>query len=1032
MSIPAIAVRRGVATSMLMLGLVLLGLAALQLLHIDMLPEIEPPVISVVTLYPGGTALDVETEVTKRLEDKLSSINNLDTLTSVSKDNLSLITLKFDWGTDLAEAANDIRDRVGLVRRELPEDVEDPIIFKFNSADFPVAVVMVTAGESYRDLYRIVDKQIVDELRRVPGVGEVAVRGGLRRQINVYVDRTQLERLRLTPKQVEEALARENITMPAGELKHGFTQVKVRVPGRFQSIEDVRSVVLGVVHGSLVRLGDVAVVEDGFCEPTEYVWGDGREAVVLIIRKQSGQNTTEVCRRLREAFEGLQGRLPADVRINMLIDNSQTIVSNVRNLTRTLLSGGALVMLITWLFLAQLRASVIIGLTIPISLISVFVGMYVLGYTINVISLVSLTIAIGMVVDNAIVVLENITRHWGKMGDGEAASVKGALEVNSAIFASTLTTIIVFIPLLFSTGVVSILFKQLAVIVSLTLGMSWLVSVTMTPMLAARLLGRARRVSRMEERWLGWQERVARGYGRLLTWALRHRVLTVVMGVGVFGVSVYTARFLGSEFIPEVDSGELRVTVEFDEDTRVEETARIAGPFNGYMVSNVPERTGYYLVVGESREGFASAAGQREGPNVARGGAKLVARDQRRRAAKEVAAGLRDFMGRVPGVKRLSVSATSFIQQLFFSAGGGKPVVVEIQGPVLEQLTNVAGQIEGEMRKIAGCVDVTVDQPEYRRELWVEVDRARAAALGVSMASVAETVRSLFYGADATEYFDGGDNFDIHLRLPREQRVEVEDIAEVTVPSYLGEAKPVKLINVARVVEEVGPNEIKRKNRQRIVRVEADVYRRSLSEVIGDVKKFTDQMTLPLGVTVGFGGEREEQVKSFRTLFFLLILGIVLVYMVMAGQFESYRDPFVIMFAVPFALTGAIWFLLLTGNRLNVMSFIGVIMLVGVVVNNAIVLVDYTNQLRRGGMDLFTAVREAGQTRLRPVLMTTLTTVFGLVPMAFSTGEGSETWRPLGATVVGGLSVSTLVTLVLVPVLYTLFERPRHERGNVG
>lgn len=1024
MSLPAFAVRRRVTTSMLMLALVLLGLAAVQLLQIDMLPEIEPPVISVVTLYPGGTALDIETEVTKRLEDKLSSVNNLDTMTSVSKDNLSLITLKFDWDTDLADAANDIRDRIGLVRRELPDDVEEPIIFKFNSADFPVAVVMVSAQESYRDLYRIVDKQIVDELRRVPGVGEVAVRGGLRRQINVYVDRTQLERLKLSPAQVEQALARENITMPAGELKHGFTQVKVRVPGRFQSIDDVRSVVLGVVNGSLITLGDVATVEDGFREPTEYVWGDGREAVVLIIRKQSGQNTTDVCRRLRGAFARLQARVPADVRINMLIDNSETIVTNVRNLSRTLLSGGLLVILVTWLFLARLRASIIIALTIPVSLISVFVAMYVLGYTINIISLVSVTIAIGMVVDNAIVVLENITRHRAQHEDGVTASVSGATEVNSAIFASTLTTVIVFMPLLFSTGVVSILFKQLAVIVSVTLALSWFVSVTMTPMLAAWVLGKEdERVRQIQARWLGWQDRLAALYGALLSRALRHRGLTIIVAVVLFVSSVFLTRFIGSEFIPEVDSGELRVTVEFDENARVEETARIAGPFNAYMASNVPERTGSYLVVGESTEGFASAAGQREGPNIARGGAKLVPRDQRRRSAKEVAAALRDFIARVPGVMRLSVSATSFIQQLFFSAGGGKPVVVEIQGPSLDELTNVASQIARHMQTVPGCVDVTIDKPEYRRELWVQADRARAAALGVSIASLAETVRSLFYGADATEYFDAGDNFDVHLRLPRQQRVERRDIADVTVPSYLPDARPVKLINVARVEEQFGPIEIKRKNRQRIIRVEADVYRRSLGEIVSDIRGFTDQMALPLGVTVAFGGDTEEQVKSFRTLMWLMVLGIVLVYMVMAGQFESYRNPFVIMFSVPFALTGAIWFLWLTGNRLNVMSFIGVIMLVGIVVNNAIVLVDYTNQLRRSGMELFAAVRQACETRLRPVLMTTLTTVFGLVPMAFSTGEGAESWRPLGATVIGGLSVSTLVTLVLVPVLYTLFER---------
>ncbi len=1029
MSLESFAVRRSVTTSMLLLAMVIMGVVGLVMLQMDALPDIEPPVVSVVTFYPGATALDIETEVTKRLEDKLSSVPNLDTLNSTSKDNLSLVALKYDWGTDLADASNDIRDRIGQIRRELPDDIEEPVIFKFNSADFPVMIAAVSARESYRDLYRITDKQIVDQLRRVPGVGEVMIRGGLRRQINVYIDRTQLERLNISPAQVEQALARENVNMPAGELKHGFTQVKVRVPGRFENVDDIRSVVLGAFNGSLVTLGDVATVEDSFVEPTEYVWADGRNAVVLIIRKQSGQNTPEVCRRLHEAFARIQPRLPADVRINALIDNSEAILNNISNLSRTLLYGGLLVVVITYLFLMRVRSSLIVVITIPVSLISTFCAMYVCGYTINIVSLISLTIAVGMVVDNAIVVLESITRHLDRHDNPRTAAVSGAREVSLAIFASTLTTVVVFMPLIFTTGLTGIIFKQLAVIISLTLLISWFVSVTLTPLMASRLLhagsAAAGRLAGWQRRWLSAFGALERAYGWLLQRALRHRPMTVFIAVIIFGGSLPLVKFIGTEFTPEVDSGEVRVTIEYDENTRLEETARIAAVVNAYQTEQIPESKGTYLVVGESDRGFASAAGQREGPNVASGGPRLVRRELRERSAKDVAAAMRAFLARQPGVKRLSVSSMGFMQQLFGGGAAGKPVVVEVQGPDLDDLIDVSSQLAQHMRTLPGCVDVAVQRPEFRREVWVQVDRARAAALGVTIATIGETVRSLFYGADATEFLDGGENFDVHLRLPPSQRVTREDILDVTVPSTLPGAPPVKLANLARVEEHPGPIEIKRKNRERIVTIEADTYKRSLGEITADISSMLATMPLPLGVTVAFGGDTEEQQKSFRTLLYLFILGFVLVYMVMAGQFESYLDPFVIIFAVPFALTGAIWFVLLTGNRINLMSFIGVIMLLGIVVNNGIVLVDYTNQLRHSGMELFAAVREACVTRLRPVLMTTLTTVIGLTPMAFSTGEGAESWRPLGATVIGGLAVSTLVTLVLVPVLYTLFERRR-------
>jgi len=437
------------------------------------------------------------------------------------------------------------------------------------------------------------------------------------------------------------------------------------------------------------------------------------------------------------------------------------------------------------------------------------------------------------------------------------------------------------------------------------------------------------------------------------------------------------------------------------------------------------------MVAGQSREAFASAAGVREGPNVVRGGAKLVNVAQRKRSARDIAQLLRGFVETLPGVKRFSITTSGFIERIFFSAGSGKPISVEVQGPDFATLNQAADQIKAAMDTVPGIVDLTVIRPESRRELWVKVDRERAAALGVTVSGLSKAVRSFFYGHKATEFLDAGENFDVFVRLPASERTSAGDIASITVPSTVAGAPLVKLSNVAAVEEQTGPLEVQRKNRERIIRVEADVYNRSTGKAVDDIRRAIGSLDIPIGVSVAFGGETEEQGKAFATLLGLLVLGVALVFMVMAGQFESYRDPFVIMFSVPFAFTGAIWFLLLTGNNLNIMSFIGGILLVGVVVNNAIVLIDYTIRLRREGRELFAALRTAGVTRLRPVLMTTITTVVGALPMAFSTREGAEVWRPMGATIIGGLSVSTLVTLVFVPVLYALFERHKRPAGVV-
>ncbi len=1016
MTLPEFSVKRPVTTIMIFVVVLILGVMALLNFNIDLLPKMTPPVVSVITAWPGASAQDVETNVTKHLEDRLVTVSNLDEITSKSLDNLSVISCKFKWGTDLQEATNNIRDMVDLAMRDLPTDVEKPMIFKLNTAMMPIMFIAVTSKRNYEELYHIVDKEISDRLKRVPGVGATIIYGGLKRQINIFLDKDKLIAYHMPVSRIIDMLKASNLNLPVGDIKLGKKDYFIRVPAKYKTVDEIKNTVVGSFKGKVIYLKDVATVRDSFKEVRMHAWHNGIPSVLMIIQKQSDANTVNVIDRIKKKLKEIQKILPGDVKIHIAMDNSRFIKHAISNLGSTLLWGIALVILVTYLFLRTFNASMIISMSIPFSLIAAFPFLYLGGYTLNIVSLSSLAIASGMVVDNSIVILENISRHIESGERRSIAAVIGSSEVGLAVMASTLTTVVVFAPLGFATGFTGVMFRQLAYTIIIVIMASLFVALTFIPMASSRLLGRKKiRRDRLGDRFFNWLSNI---YGRLLMFGLSNRIVVIGIAIVVFFGAWLLFPFVGTEFVPDTDSGDVTITFQLPEGTRLSETDKIVHMAEKYVVKHVPEKQHYFGFDGQEEKGVAVALGMEEGSNVGEIGVKLVPKNDRKRSSKEIAYQIRDYLLRnAPGISKMTVQTGSAMRSVML---GTKPIVVDIQGDNLSEMVKIAKELKRRIEKIPGAVNVAVSQRENRPEIWIKINRTKASMLGVNIYTVASTLRTYYYGSVAGEFTSGSSDYDIRVKMQKDWRKDLQQVLSMPVPTVTG--KMVTLGSFATIEKRYGPIEIDRKDRKRIVKVDMDVLGRSVGDVTDDVKKVISKMEIPPGVSISFSGDVEEKRKSFATLFELLILGIVLVYMVMASQFESFRDPFVIMFSVPFATTGVIVGLLITGTRFNIMSFLGLVMLSGIVVNNAIVMVDFTNLLRERGYKLFDAIVEAGKNRLRPVLMTTLTTFFGMLPLLLSRAEGSEQWRPLAAAMLGGLSVSTLITLLLVPVVYSYFH----------
>jgi len=1030
MKLPDFAVNRFVTVIMIFLAILVFGVASLVNLPIDLLPEIEIPAISIITIYPGASAEDAESKVTKKIEDFVSTVNNLDKLTSVSRENVSLITCEFDWETNLDEASNDIRDKLELVKRDLPDDAEDPILFKLSTSQFPILVYGVTAKENYEGLYHIVENGITDPLKRIPGVGTVQIMGGLERQIRVDFDPARIEAYNLRVGAILGTIAMENLDLPAGNIKMNKTEYMVRVPGEFDSPEQIKDIVVGVDRGNPIHLRDVATIEDSFKEQTMDLKVNGANGLVFMVQKQSGANSVLVAKRVKERIAQLSKRLPDDVVLTEFFDTSVFITRSINNLSEAVVLGGMIVIFVILAFLRRIRSSLIVALTIPFSLIIAFFMFLLFDFTINMVSMMSLAIAVGLVVDDAIVVLENITRHIESGSRPAEAAVYGSSEVGLAVMASTLAIVVVFAPMLFAGGLTGIMFTQLAAAVIVTILGSLFASLTLTPALASRLMRKTgertvknpflRKAFSASERWF---EVVETKYSTLLSWVLRNKKKTIGIVAVIFFGSLGLVPFLSTEFIPEGDTGDLQINFEMAPGTRMETTAAVTRELERVIRDSVPEAQNIFTYAGEAGEAGEVATGHGGGSHIGSAGAKLTEQKLRDRSTKDVAEVIRRYAMTIPGILKLDIEAGNPLAGILF--GGEKPITIEIVGHDVEQTNSLARKIKAIVENTPGARDANISRPLGRPEFLVNINREKAALLGINVTDIALALRTQVYGTEATKYREGGDEYEIFIRAKEEKRKSIEDIENLIITTR--NDKTVRLGNLATIEEAVAPTEIERMDRERIVKVGADLYKRPLGDVAADIEREIDKLEIPEGIDVSFGGSVKEQKENFRDLALLLLLSLALVYMVMASQFESLRDPFIIMFSIPFAFTGVLWAFFLTSTTLSLMSFIGAIILVGLVVKNGIVLIDYINILRKRGLNMLQAVTLGGKHRLRPVLMTAFTTMLGMLPMALSRHEGAEMWRPLGITVIGGMLVSTVVTLVLVPVIYSIFEGRRNN-----
>jgi len=1030
MNLPELAVRRPVTIFMVYLAIALFGLLAITRTPIDLYPDMEFPNVAVITLYPGAGSEDIENDVTKPLEDAVATVSGIDKISSVSQSNMSVVMAEFEWGTNLDEVSNDIRSAIEMARDDLPSGAETPRLLKLSADMAPVVVLAISANESYESLNYLVENEIGDKLRRVPGVAMVSAMGGPKRQIEVRVDPQRLQAYGISLEQVAQVLAAENLDFPVGTIDLGDSELSIRVPAELDELSQLERIVVGRSMGAPIHLGDIGDVVDDFADQTMQARSNNRPGVVVYMQKQSGANSVEVASAIKAELEKIKPTLPSDIEIELPMDSSESITDSLRTLITAVGYGFLAVLIVVLVFLRRFRSTLVVGVTIPVSFLVVIIFMNAMGYSFNSISLMSLAVAIGMVVDAAVVVLENITRHIEAGERVSEASIYAPSEVGQALMASALTTIAVFIPMIFVSGIVGIMFNQLALIIVVTIAASLLVALTLTPALTSTFMRRSFDASQSRSKgFFEAGERVFKGieswYSGRLKAALARKGRVVLVSVLIFIATMMLTGFLGTEFYPNEDGGYVSAIIEFAPGTRLERTVEVMGGVAEWVEEHMPEREHYFFRAGQTESGFAALMGEKEGPNVSEVGVKLVKKKDRDRSSHEMAEEFRQYLNTLPGVLSLEVTGEDPMSGAF---GGAAAVEVEVYGDDLAELNQAAEDVRDAIRTIDGTRDVRLDRGEPLEELHVIVDREKASSVGLNTAIVASALRSQVYGLEATRFSGEGEEWDIYLRATEDGRDSVEDILALPITTLTGQT--VTLAAVADVVPGTGPTVINRLNQQRIVTVLSDLHGTSLNVVKPQIEAAIAELDLPPAIDVAFGGDIEEQAESFQDLTLLLVLAIALVYIVMAAQFESFRGPFIIMFSIPFAFVGVIWAFLATGTTLNMVSFMGMIMLMGIVVNNAIVLVDYANIMRKRGQSIHEALVTAGERRLRPVLMTASTTMFGMLPLALSRGEGAEGWNPLGVAMIGGLLVSTIVTLVLVPVLYGILEGRREREGR--
>ena len=1031
MSLPEFSIKRPVTVLMAVMICLLLGAISFVEIPVDLMPEIDSPTLSITTDYEGVAPEEIETLISRPMEQIVSSAPGVERVSSESSEGRSSVRVEFAYGMDIEVAADEVRSRLDRGRRALPDDVDPPTIFKFDVTQFPIMFVTLASAEmDAKELRSFVEKSILYRLERVKGVGQVRVGGGLRREIHVDLNLEKLRALNLSVAQVVNTIRQENMNRPVGPVREGRFDVLLRTSGEFDSVNQILNVSLTSRDGVPVYVRDVAEVEDSHEDIRHYVGVNGQPALRLILFKQSGSNTVKISQSVWDEVEKIHKDYP-QIKIEKTMDTADFINSAINNVKAAAGVGAVLAVVVLLFFLRSFSSTMIIGVAIPISVISTFSLMYFNGFTLNTVSFGGLALGVGMLVDNAIVVLENIYRHREQGKKPKEAALTGSREVAMAITASTFTTIAVFVPVLFMGGYSAQTFQQLAYVVSFALLCSLAVGLTVVPALCSRYLGSGQSGFRIFSPLQKAMTSLSESYGHGIRWALGNRLLVTAFAAGLLGGSVWLSDYVGVELEPQVDDGQIRVNVELESGTRAEVTKDIIDRMEALVVERVPEAE-YIMTEAGSDSPFRSIS-------THIGELRITLSDQslRERNAREITNELRPLLtGIAPGVQvRTRISGGNFGRRRGGGGGGdGDRLQVAIRGYSPETTQSLALQARDAMLAVPGVAEAEVSRRPGTPEMLVRVDRLKAASVGMSVAEVADTLETAVGGRRSSFYREEGDEYDIVVRLREEDRLDLAQVGRIPLRTPRGEL--IHAEDVVRLQRQEGPVEINRVDQERIVYVSGTIADRDLGSIIKDLEVELAKINRPDGYEFQFGGEWEDQQEAFSDLLFAAVLALVLVYMVMAAQFESLRDPFIILFSIPLAAVGVVTMLVATSTTFNMQGFLGVIVLVGIVVNNAIVLIDYTNQLRRDhGFSIREAVSTAGERRLRPILMTTVTTVLGLVPMALGIGEGSELQVPMARVVIGGLLTSTLITLIFIPVVYAtleeLTERSSRRREDV-
>ena len=1034
MAIYQTAINKPITTALIFVGIIVFGVFSFSKLPIDQFPAMDIPYVSIMTTYPGANGSEIETNVTKVLENSLNSVDGLKEITSQSKDNISVVSLQLNWGQNLDESVNDVRSAIDMVNDNLPDGCSRPMIFKFSTSNFPIMQYAITAKESYAGLEKILEDNVVNVLNRIDGIGNIALSGTPERYIYIDLDQSKLDAYKISVEQIGQAISANNLNLASGSIKMGKEQYQLRVQSEYVESSEINNIVVANRLGKNIFVKDLANVRDTIRDVNLDERINGQNGIRMVIMKQTGANTVAIVKKVKKMMtEDIMPGLPPDIKAQIIYDSAQTIQNSIDGLSEAVMLAFVFVALVVMFFLGRWRATLIIILSIPISLICAFIYLFVADSSINIISLASLTIAVGIVVDDAIVVLENIMRHIERGSRPREAAIYATNEVWVSVIATTMVIVAVFLPLTMLGGQAGIIFKEMGWIVSICITVSATVAIALTPMLSSLLLKSKKEIinekGEVEEisanaNWyentvMKWLAALDKWYANLLRWCLGHKLVTslIALAVVIIGFSPVFMGKIGFNFMAQQDNGRISLKIELQRGTRVEESMRVARQIEADLKSLAPEIKLIASTTGSSDDAGFSALMNQSSNNIITMTVTFPERSQRQRTVFEIAEVFRQYLG-----NRADVVFSNVSTNMGFGGSGNNNVSVEIYGYDFEATNKVAEEIKNKMKDVKGARNITVSRDEDRAELQINFDKEKLALSGLSAAQVATAVRNRVNGYQAGYLKEDGDEYKIVVRLKEEFRNSITDIEEMTLQTPTGSL--IKVKELAKVSEFWAPPTIDHKRRQRIVSVSVTPAGTSLLELANAAREIARSIDLPQGVVINVGGTYEDQMEMSRDMGSLMLLIILLVYIVMASQFESFSKPFLILLgSIPFAFSGAFLALFVTGQELEMVGMLGMILLVGIVVKNGIVLVDYINLMRDRGYELNEAIALSGESRLRPVLMTAITAILGMVPMALSTAEGSEMWIPLGIVVIGGLLFATVVTLVIVPVLYALMSR---------